>query len=114
MDNCLFCRIIREEIPSRKEYEDEHCFAFWDINPQAPVHVLVVPKRHLQSLDDQPGDVGELYAHLMKAVKAVAGQCGIAQSGYRLVSNCGADACQSVPHLHFHVLGGAKMTEKMA
>ena len=112
MENCLFCKILKGEIPSSRVFENEHVYAFRDINPQAPVHVLVVPKKHLSSLDDTDrADDAELAACL-RAVRLIAAQENLAQ-GYRVVSNCGPDACQSVQHLHFHILGGVKMAERM-
>ena len=113
MENCLFCRIVRGEIPSTKVYENDQVYAFRDINPQAPVHVLVIPKKHISSIDgiDEASDT-DLAAYL-RAVRHVAAQEKLT-GGYRVISNCGPDACQTVPHLHFHVLGGAKMSEKMA
>ena len=104
MSDCLFCKIIAGEIPSAKVYEDEDCYAFRDINPQAPVHVVLVPKAHVPSLNGL-FDLSD---------KQIAAREGIAQSGYRLISNCGSDACQSVQHLHFHILGGRQMTDGMA
>ena len=113
MENCLFCRIIKGEIPSQKVYEDEHCYAFGDINPQAAVHVLILPKKHVGSLNGlECLNDGELSACL-RAAHHIAREEGIQQSGYRLVSNCGPDACQSVEHLHFHLLGGRKLSEEM-
>ena len=112
MNDCLFCKIIRGDIPSTRVYEDDSVYAFRDINPQAPVHVLVIPKKHIPSMDhvDEASDA-ELAACL-RAVRLVAQQEGLAE-GYRVVSNCGAHACQSVSHLHFHVLGGKQLTERM-
>jgi histidine triad (HIT) family protein len=114
MEDCLFCKIIAGDIPSQKIYEDENTFAFYDIHPQAKVHALVVSKRHVPELahNAELSD-GELAACL-RTCALVAQKLGIARSGYRVVSNCGSDACQSVKHLHFHVLGGEKMTERMA
>ena len=97
MEKCLFCRIIAGEIPSAKVYEDDLVYAFRDINPMAPTHVLVVPRTHVASL----GQAAEVSDEVLK-------------NGYRVISNCGSDACQSVQHLHFHVLGGRKMSESMA
>lgn len=114
MENCLFCKIIAGEIPSAKVYEDETVFAFRDIAPMAPVHVLVVPKTHVANLTEAAQKLPtETLAHVMKSCAAVAEQEGIAKSGYRVITNCGQDACQSVQHLHFHVLGGTALTEKM-
>ncbi len=114
MDNCLFCKIIKGEIPSTKVYEDEHAYAFHDIHPQAPVHVLVVSKTHVKDvLKAASLESGEMAA-LIRALGEVAKVTGIDKSGFRVVTNCGHDGCQSVPHLHFHVLGGQKLTENMA
>ena len=110
MENCLFCKIIDGTIPSSKVYEDEICYAFRDINPQAPVHVLIVPKKHM---DNILACDGETAAALTDAVREIAAREGVQESGFRVVSNCGPDACQSVPHLHFHILGGKQMADKM-
>ncbi len=112
-DNCLFCKIVRGEIPSTKVWEDEHCFAFRDIAPQAPVHVLLVPKRHIAGLNDTEAMPDAELACCLKAAKLIARQEGIADSGYRLLSNCGPHACQSVQHLHFHILGGRQLSDQM-
>lgn len=114
MENCLFCRIIAGEIPADTVYEDAFCLAFRDIAPQAPQHALIIPKKHAGGLNDLAALGDEALLHCLKAAPLVAGALGIAESGYRLVSNCGPDACQSVPHLHFHVLGGRQLTDKMA
>lgn len=113
MADCLFCKIIVGDIPSAKVYEDEYCYAFRDINPQAPVHVLVVPKAHVANVVEAARLGDDTLAALMRAIGKIAAQEGI-ENGFRLVSNCGKDACQSVHHLHFHILGGCQMTEKMA
>lgn len=114
MDNCLFCKIIKGEIPSQKVYEDEFVYAFKDIHPQAPVHVLVVSKAHVKDLSEAAGlDAQELSA-IVKACAQVAKLIGIEQNGYRVATNCGHDGCQSIPHLHFHVLGGGQLSENMA
>ncbi len=112
MENCLFCKIIAGEIPSSKVYENEYVYAFRDIHPQAPVHVLVVPKKHVESVSSIGCLSDEEIASCLKALSEIAAQEGL-QNGYRVVSNCGPDACQSVPHLHFHLLGGTQMTDKM-
>ena len=114
MNDCLFCKIIAGDIPSTKVYEDECCYAFRDINPQARVHIVVVPKTHVQSMDALDGLTNAEVVGLMRAVSKIARQEGLSESGYRVISNCGADACQSVPHLHIHILGGEKMSERMA
>lgn len=103
MAECLFCRLVAGEIPAQIVYEDAHAIAFRDINPQAPVHVLVIPRAHLASLAEF---TGETCGPLMDAINQVAKQEGIAESGYRVVTNCGPDAQQTVFHLHWHVLGG--------
>lgn len=113
MADCLFCKIVEGSIPSQKVYENDLVYAFRDINPQAPTHVLVVPKKHLSSIDsiDQADD--HEIAACLRAVRLIAQQENLA-NGYRVISNCGHDACQSVPHLHFHILGGRAMSDQMA
>src|SRR5258705_7956124 len=106
-DNCLFCRIVRREIPASIVWEDEHALAFRDTDAKAPTHVLVVPKRHFASLNEAPEAV--LLGRLLLAAREIAEGEGIAQSGYRTVVNTGADAGQSVSHLHVHVMGGRHM-----
>ena len=113
MTDCLFCKIIAGEIPSAKVYEDEDMLAFRDIAPQAPVHVLVIPKTHIPSLDGLTDAFAPLVAKILATIPQIARLAG-AENGYRVVSNCGADACQSVKHLHFHILGGAQLGEQMA
>ena len=112
-ENCLFCKIAAGEIPSNKIYEDEKILAFRDIQPQAPVHVLVIPKTHIASADEiSHGNSGTI-AYIFENIPKIARLAGIT-GGDRIISNCGPDACQSVPHLHFHILGGGKLAEKMA
>ena len=113
MENCLFCKIMKGEIPSAKVYENEYVYAFRDINPQAPVHVLVIPKKHVSSISEIDALEEKDIAECLLAIRAIASRENLAD-GYRVVSNCGPDACQSVPHLHFHILGGRKMGEQMA
>lgn len=104
--SCLFCGIVEGKIPSRKAYEDEHLVAFHDINPQAPTHLLLVPKKHVTSLLDlQPGDETML-GGLVSRARDLAREMGIAERGFRLVFNCGDDAGYSVHHIHLHLLGG--------
>ena len=103
--SCLFCKIVEGTIPSKAVYQDELCYAFADINPQAPVHVLVVPRRHLDSLNDAGEDDKVLLGHLQWAAAEIASQMGL-RNGYRVVVNTGADGGQSVEHLHMHLLGG--------
>ena len=110
---CLFCKIISGDIPSAKVYEDELVYAFKDINPMAPVHVLIVPKQHLSSMNDITEENSALIAHIFAVASKLAKELGIDESGYRVVSNCGADAGQTVFHLHFHLLGGKKLRVEM-
>ncbi len=109
MDDCLFCKIIKGEIPSEKVYEDDLIYAFKDIQPQAPVHFLVVPKEHIASLDDTKEKDKEVLAHILLKIKEIAKDQGIV-NGYRVAINCGEDGDQTVKHLHFHVLGKRKMS----
>ena len=111
--NCLFCKIIAGEIPSAKVYEDELCFAFRDINPQAPTHILVVPKAHIESMNGISAENSAVVAHIFEVIPKIAEAEGLA-SGYRVVSNCGPDAGQTVFHLHFHILGGKTLALEMA
>lgn len=113
MENCLFCKIVAGIIPSSKVYEDEKILAFKDINPQAPVHVLVIPKTHIASVDEIAEENSSVIAYIFENIPKIAKLAGI-ENGYRVISNCGPDACQTVPHLHFHILGGAHLAEKMA
>lgn len=111
--DCLFCKIIKGEIPSSKVYEDENVYAFKDINPMAPVHVLVVPKKHIDNADEINGSNSESVAKVFEAIPKIAKICGL-EKGYRVINNCKEEGCQSVMHLHFHVLGGKKLPETMA
>ena len=111
MDECIFCKIIAGEIPSDKVYEDESVIVFHDLAHRAPVHVLVVPKKHIQSTLQIEKEDSELLSHMFEVIKTVAKQMGIAESGYRLMINTGEDGGQTVPHLHIHILGGTKLQE---
>ena len=111
--DCLFCAIIKSDIPSKKVYEDDYCYAFLDINPQAPVHCLVVPKTHIASADEINEENAAAVAAIFTAIPKIAKELGL-ENGYRIVSNVGEDGCQSVKHLHFHILGGKKLSENMA
>ncbi len=111
--DCLFCKIIDGTIPSTKVYEDEVMYAFRDINPQAPVHVLVIPKRHIDSLDGVTPENSDVIRAIFEKIPEIAKSEGLV-NGYRLVSNCGPDACQTVKHLHFHILGGKALSGMMA
>ena len=110
MNDCIFCKIAEGVIPSSKVYEDDVMLAFRDINPQAPVHVLVIPKTHIASLDEVTSENSDVVKKIFEKIPEIAKLAGVT-NGYRLVSNCGEDACQAVKHLHFHVLGGKKMSE---
>ena len=111
--DCIFCKIINGDIPSKKVYEDEACYAFLDINPQAPIHCLVVPKEHISSADAINAENCDKVAAVFTAIPKIAKDLGLT-NGYRVVSNVGDDGCQSVKHLHFHILGGKKLSENMA
>ena len=109
MHDCLFCKMARGEIKPQVVYENGQVMAFRDINPQAPVHVLVIPKRHIATLNDATQDDGELLGALFLGAREVAQREGIADSGYRTAMNCNADAGQTVFHIHLHVLGGRRL-----
>ena len=113
MSDCLFCKIIAGEIPSTKVYEDDKVLAFRDIAPQAPTHILVVPKEHLESTDDITPENSAVIAHIFALIPQIAKEEGLA-NGYRVVTNCGPDSGQTVNHLHFHIIGGKKMELRMA
>ena len=110
--DCLFCSIIKGDIPSTKVFENEEVYAFKDIHPNAPVHVLVVPKKHIESVDVLNDANIDIAANVLKAIPAVAKACGL-ENGYRVITNVGNDGCQSVKHLHFHILGGIKLAERL-
>lgn len=109
MGDCIFCMIGSHDIPSNVVYEDEHLICFHDLEPQAPVHVLVIPKKHIESLDDVKEEDKELMGHIMFKIHEIAKDLEL-ENGYRVVSNNGEDAFQTVKHLHFHILGKRKMT----
>ena len=111
--DCLFCKIAAGEIPSTKVYEDEKILAFRDIAPQAPTHILVIPKTHIGSVAEITPENNCVIAHIFTVIPAIAEQEGL-KNGYRVVSNCGQDAGQTVHHLHFHILGGAELNTQMA
>ena len=110
--DCLFCAIIKGDIPSTKVYEDELCYAFRDINPQAPTHVLVVPREHIASVNGINEENSAVVAHIFTRIPLIAAELGLGE-GYRVITNVGENGCQSVKHLHFHILGGAKLSEQM-
>lgn len=111
--DCLFCRIIAGDIPSAKVYEDELVYAFKDIAPMAPVHILIVPKCHMASADEVTSDNSAYIARIFEVIPVIAKEAGLT-GGYRVITNCGEDGCQSVRHLHFHLLGGKKLPDQMA
>lgn len=110
--DCIFCKIIKGEISSNKVYEDEQILAFYDIAPQAPVHVIVIPKQHIGSADEINSFNSPIIGKIFEAIPAIAKKCGL-ENGYRIITNVGEDGCQSVKHIHFHILGGKKLEEKL-
>ena len=109
MSDCIFCKIINGDIPCSMVYQDETVLAFKDINPLAPVHVLVVSKQHIESAQALNESNSQIAAHIFSKIPGIAKELGIAESGYRVVTNIGKDGGQAVPHLHFHILGGRKL-----
>ena len=110
--DCLFCAIIKGDIPSKKVYEDDSCYAFLDIAPQAPVHCLVIPKTHIESADAINEDNSRIVSAIFTAIPKIAASLGLT-NGYRVITNIGEDGAQSVKHLHFHILGGKKLPENI-
>lgn len=110
--DCLFCKIIAGEIPSTKVYEDDKILAFRDINPQAPTHILVIPKEHIGGVDELDADNSAVVSHIFAKIAEIAKKEGL-EKGYRVVSNVGEHGCQSVRHLHFHILGGKQLNDGM-
>ena len=106
MDDCLFCKIIKGDIPSDKIYEDDTVYAFSDISPTAPCHVLIIPKKHIATLNDITEEDNDIIGHIFNVAKKIAKEKGFSEDGYRVVSNCNAAAGQTVFHIHFHLLGG--------
>lgn len=113
MEDCIFCKIINKEIPSQILYEDEEIIAFKDIEPVAPVHVLVVPKKHISSVMDLSDGDNAIIGKIYSVIKKLAVELGVNDSGFRVVTNCGEDAGQTVKHIHFHLLGGKKLALTM-
>lgn len=111
--DCIFCKIIKGEIPSKKAYEDDTVVAFFDIQPQAPVHIVVIPKEHIESMNGITPENSKVIAHIFEVIPQIAKENNL-DDGYRVVSNCGANAGQTVFHLHFHILGGNKLQMTMA
>ncbi len=104
--DCIFCKIAAGEIPSTKVYEDEQVLAFRDIEPQAPVHIIIIPKQHIKSANDLTAENSKVIAHIFEIIPQIAKNENIAESGYRIVNNCGVDGGQTVEHIHFHLTGG--------
>lgn len=113
MSDCLFCKIINGDIPSNKVYEDEEILAFYDINPAAPIHILVVPKKHISSLVEVTEENQSLIGKIYGVINKIAEEKGFKESGYRVIVNCGRDGGQEIMHLHFHILAGTKLGEKI-
>ena len=113
MNDCIFCKIAAGEIPSKKVYEDEMIFAFYDINPQMSVHILIIPKEHIASANEINGENSKYVAHIFEKIPEIAKIAGVYEDGYRIINNCGKNAGQTVFHLHFHLLAGGDMGEKL-
>lgn len=109
MSDCIFCKIVNDEIPSKKVYEDEKVLAFYDISPEAPVHVVVIPKEHIDSVNALNEKNLEIVSHIFKVINKIVIELGISGTGYRIVNNCGEDGGQTVKHMHFHLLGGRSL-----
>lgn len=113
MEDCLFCKIIKGEVPSNKVYEDEEFLAFHDINPAAPIHILVIPKKHIKSVAELEKEDEALMGKLFTVINKIAEQEGFKEDGYRIINNCGKNGGQEVMHLHFHILGGRELGPKI-
>lgn len=113
MDDCIFCKIIKGEIPSEKVYEDDDILAFKDIQPATPIHVLVIPKKHIANLMEVSNEDSELMGKIVVVMQKIAKQLGVDEKGFRIISNCGPDSGQEVMHLHFHLLAGRTMGPKI-
>lgn len=113
MEDCVFCKIIKGEIPSEKVYEDEEILAFKDIDPAAPIHILVIPKKHIANLLEVKEEDSYLIARIYQVINKIARDMGIEEDGFRVIVNCGKDAGQEVMHIHFHMLAGRKLGAKI-
>ncbi len=113
MEDCIFCKIVNEEIPSEKIYEDDELIAFKDINPVAPIHILIIPKKHISTLMEMKEEDMHIMENIMQAVQKIAKEQKIDVSGFRLIANCGPDSGQEIMHIHFHLLAGKKMGPKI-
>ncbi len=112
--SCIFCKIANKEIPSEPVFESDNIIAINDLNPQAPVHILIMPKKHISSMNDINAENSHIISEIFESIKLIAQNAGIKESGYRVLCNCGEDGCQSVLHLHFHILGGKKLSETLS
>ena len=112
-ENCIFCKIIKGEMPSNKVYEDDEILAFKDINPAAPIHILVIPKKHIKSLAEMKDGEEKIISEIYKVINEIAEKQGFKEKGYRVIVNCGKDGGQEVGHLHFHLLAGKQLGEKI-
>ena len=113
MEDCIFCKIIKKEIPSKIVYEDEEEIAFNDINPATPIHILVVPKKHIETLLEVTQEDNTLISHIYQTINKIAKENGFAENGFRVIANCGKDSGQEVMHIHFHILAGKKLGDKI-
>ena len=113
MENCLFCKIVKGEIPSNKVYEDDDILAFYDINPATPIHILVIPKKHIATHNEITEQDSQLMVKIHMVINQIAEEKGFKENGYRVIINCGEDGRQEVKHLHFHILAGKKLGEKI-
>ena len=113
MENCIFCKIINREVPSEIVYEDDEIIAFRDIHPCAPVHVLVIPKKHISSLVELQEEDEKVIGRIYTVINKIAEKENILEKGYRVIINCGEDGCQDIKHIHFHLLGGKKLGTKI-
>ena len=112
-NNCIFCKIINNEIPSKKVFENDYVLAFEDINPVTPIHILVIPKKHIESLENLSEEDNVYITNIHKAMKEISKKLGFNESGYRVIVNCGKDSGQEVMHLHYHILAGTKLGAKI-
>jgi histidine triad (HIT) family protein len=113
MENCIFCKIAKGEIPSENVYEDDMLLAFKDIHPEAPVHIVIIPKKHIDSVNTLEEQDSELISQIFLAIKKIAVQLNIADSGYRVITNIGEDGGQTIHHIHFHLIGGRRLSPKV-
>lgn len=111
--DCIFCKILKGEIPSKKVYENEYVYAFYDINPLAPVHVIIISKEHIESVNKVDETNSNYIAKVFEAIPVIAKELGLKEEGYRVITNIGENGGQTVKHIHFHILGGTKLNEKL-